>query len=105
VLDHDDDILWFQVYHGSELVTEYCNRGGPRTKVRKLVEALGGSALRVWWLLKRPYIAQIYRHAALSQVFGFPEECLLGYEYIHRGERTDDMNEGMLRHITRDGPV
>ncbi len=103
VLNHDDDVLWFQLYRRSELLTEYSSTGGPATNIRKLVDALGGSALRVWWLLKRPFVFQIHRHQALNRIFRFPEASLLGYTYVHRGERTDDMNEATMLLQTRGG--
>ena len=66
VLDHDDDLLGFQLYEGATLVAEYANRGGPRTGVRALCRALGrpGAALAVWLLLRRPFLFQVCRDAA-----------------------------------------
>lgn len=98
VLDHDDDVLWFQLYDGKDLVTEYCNQNGPTTDIRALARSLtdGRSRLRLWYILRRPYVFQVNRHIALNKLFGFPEASILGYEYIHRGERTDDMTGGQL---------
>ena len=61
------------------------------------------SWFRLWYILHRPFIAQISRHMALNMVFGFPEACILGYEYLHRGERTGDMAKGQLVHVERQG--
>jgi hypothetical protein len=101
VLDHDDDALWFQLYDGNDLVAEYCNQKGPRTNIGALAAKLtaGRFRVRLWYLLHRPYVTQIYRHIGLNKLFGFPEANILGYEYVHRGERTDDMPHGELVRI------
>lgn len=105
VLDHDDDLLWFQLFRQNELLAEYANVAGPPTNVTALATTLATkwSWFRLWFILRRPFIAQISRHVALNKVFGFPEACILGYEYLHRGERTDDMAKGQLVHIEGQG--
>ena len=89
VLNHDDDILWFQLYDRGQLVAEYANRGGPRTNVRALCAALGRPAqtLRVWFLLARPFVCQLTRHARLVQALGLPEAAVgTGCTYIDQDE-------------------
>jgi hypothetical protein len=101
VLNHDDDVLWFQLYDGDRLVAEYCNQQRPVTDIAGLAESLTGgrSRLQLRYLLRRPYLFQIDRHIALNKLFGFPEASILGYGYIHRGERSDDMAGGQLVHV------
>jgi hypothetical protein len=103
VLDHDDDVLWFQLYDRDELVAEYCNRIGPRPRARAMARALGCASawLKLWFVLRRPYVTQIYRHIAINDIAGFPEATILGYRYIDRGERTDDMAAGKLVKLPR----
>lgn len=103
VLNHDDDILWFQLYRRDVLVAEYASEGGPRTAVRAMGRTLGcpSAALRLWYVLHRPYVFQIDRHEALNRIIGFPEATLLGFTYIDRGERTDDMSQGRIIRLSR----
>ncbi len=89
VLNHDDDILWFQLYSDGELVSEYANRGGPRTDVRALVSALNPSASRVqvWIALKRPFLFQLWRHGRLARLLGLPSSSVgAGFNDLHNGE-------------------
>jgi len=106
VLNHDDDILWFQVYHGSELVAEYCNRGGPWTKVEALCGIWGANASRlsVWLALHRPYLFQVWRHEKLVRLLGLPIASVgSGYNYITRGELPYDTQTDQLIQVRRTG--
>jgi hypothetical protein len=90
VLNHDDDILWFQLYDGADLVAEYANRGGPATNVRALCRTLGRpeAVLRVWLLLRLPFVFQIGRHQRLARGLGLSEAAVgFGFRYLDRGER------------------
>ena len=89
VLNHDDDILWLQLYVRDDLVAEYANRGGPRTDVRALCRALGrpGDVLRVWALLHLPFLFQVWRHERLARRLGLPRAAVgFGFSYLSRGE-------------------
>jgi hypothetical protein len=89
VLNHDDSVLWFQVYQDSNLLAEYASKDGPRTDIRALCHALNRSEawLQVWFTLRRPYIFETNRHAALVRIFGIPEAAVgFGWTYIERGE-------------------
>jgi hypothetical protein len=74
VLDHDDDLLWFQLYDRDALVAEYANRGGPRTDVRALCRVLGrpGAVLAVWLLLHGPSFSRSRVTAGWRTGSGFP---------------------------------
>lgn len=102
VLNHDDDILWFQLYDGPDLVAEYANRGGPKTKVTALCRALGNPSgiVRAWFLLHRPFLFQFTRHQQLARLLGLPEGSVgSGYTYISRGEMPVGVEQGRLVQI------
>jgi hypothetical protein len=104
VLNHDDSILWFQLYRGDELVAEYANvPQAPRTRVRALCETLGArSRFRVWWTLKRPYLFQVERHRRLTELLGLPSASVAaGFNYVSQGEIPDGIEP---HHIERTGP-
>lgn len=89
VLNHDDSVLWLQLYQDSELLAEYASKGGPRTDVGGLCRALNRPEAwwRTWWTLARPYVFETNRHAALVRIFGMPHVAVgFGFEYIRRGE-------------------
>jgi hypothetical protein len=89
VLNHDDDVLWFQLFHGQELVSEYASSGGPRTRVADLCRILGHAAATpvVWSILRVPMILEIFRHRFLAKKLGLPLASVgSGFDYIARGE-------------------
>lgn len=102
VLNHDDDLLWFQAYRDGELVAEYANRGGPVTRVRDLCTALGRPhrALQVWFVLRRPFVFQVSRHAHLVRALGLPDAAVgTGFDYIDRGELPAGVSEDRLQRV------
>ena len=106
VLDHDDDLLWFQLYDRAALVAEYANRGGPRTDVRALCRVLGrpGAAVAVWLLLRRPFLFQIWPHRKLARRLGLPEASVgSGFDYIARGEMPAGLAPDRLLRLPRGG--
>ena len=89
VLNHDDDILWFQLYSDGDLVSEYANRGGPRTDIRAMVSALNPSAsgFQVWIALNRPFLFQVWRHERLARLLGLPPSSVgSGFNHLQVGE-------------------
>ena len=89
VLNHDDSILWFQLYDRSELISEYANRDGPRRNIGALVSALNPSAskLKVWYTLFRPYIFQVWRHEELARQLHLPWSSVgLGFNDLNDGD-------------------
>lgn len=102
VLNHDDDILWFQLYERGELVAEYANQGGPPTRVGALCRALGrrAQAIRVWLLLKRPFLFQVNRHAHLVRALGLPDAAVgTGFNYIERNEPPEDVDPARIQRV------
>jgi hypothetical protein len=89
VLNHDDDVLWFQLYRGSDLVAEFATRDGPVTRVRELCRALGRPAVAplVWLILRAPLVFEVFRHQLLARRLGLPLASVgAGFTYIARGE-------------------
>jgi hypothetical protein len=89
VLNHDDDVLWFQLYERDNLVAEYANAGGPRTKVGDLCRTLGrgDENLWVWLVLHRPFLFQVSRHKQLARRLQLPKASVgFGYDALARGE-------------------
>ena len=106
VLNHDDDILWFQLYEQSELVAEYANRGGPRTNVRALCRVFGrpGEIVPLWLLLRRPFLFQVNRHQRLARRLGLPEASVgTGFNYLSRSELPAGVTLDQLIHVRGTG--
>ena len=102
VLNHDDDVLWFQLYAGANLVAEYANRGGPRTDVPALCRTLGrvGDVVAVWLLLRLPFLFQVWRHQRLVRRLGLPEAAVgFGFTYIARGEMPTGVDPARLLRV------
>lgn len=99
VLNHDDSVLWFQVYRKSSLMAEYASKGGPWTDIRALCRAMNRPAAwwRVWLALFRPFIFETHRHAALVSIFGIPDAAVgFGFTYIQKGELPPGITIGDL---------
>jgi hypothetical protein len=106
VLNHDDDVLWFQVYQRSELVAEYANRGGPSTNVRALCRLFDRpkDIIPVWLLLRRPFLFQISRHRRLARRLGLPQASVgSGFNYLSRGEVPAGATLDQLIHVRGGG--
>lgn len=104
VLNHDDDILWFQLYERSELIAEYANRDGPGTSARAVCRAFGRMSrlIPVWLALHRPYLFQVSRHARVVTLLGLsPFAVGTGYNYLQKGERPAGLEEADLIHVGR----
>jgi hypothetical protein len=102
VLNHDDDILWLQLYRRGDLVAEYANRGGPSTNVRDLCRTLGRPqrALQVWFTLRRPYVFQVSRHSRLVELLDLPSEAVAtGFTYLEQGELPPGLSEDRLQRV------
>jgi hypothetical protein len=105
VLNHDDDLLWFQVYDHSELVAEYANRGGPRTNVHALCRVFNRpkdtkNIIAVWLLLRRPFLFQVNRHRRLARRLGLPEASVgSGFDYLSRGEVPPGVTLDQVIHV------
>jgi hypothetical protein len=107
VLNHDDSILWYQLYLSGELVDEYNSApgyfetedeeaamAGPEGgDAKKLCNAFGSNAIKaVDKILKTPsaadggYVFEIERHMNLARTLGIPRFAAGGFKQISEGE-------------------
>ena len=111
VLNHDDDILWYQLYVAGKLVDEYDSTPGyfdPSAKpsvpaggnAALLYSAFGaGGVVAVESVLRKPsyghggYASAHDRHADLVQALGLPEYVVgVAYASFERGEFPDGLS-------------
>lgn len=119
VLNHDDDILWYQLYLDGELADEYDSTPGyfdsdatapsaPRGgDARKLCEAFGASDVDALEKVLRgsitdsDYVFAIQRHDELVRLLGISSFAVGGgYDYISRGEMPGGLAEEELLKVT-----
>jgi hypothetical protein len=110
VLDHDDDILWYQLYENGELTDEYDSTPGyfdssaepsppAGGKAERLCAAFGASDVgAVEAVLRKSsfdddgYVFAHERHADLVRALGLPEFAVLkAYASFERGEYPDGL--------------
>jgi hypothetical protein len=114
-LNHDDDILWYQLYLSGQLADEYdscpgyfddsAEPSGPAGgDAQKLCDAFGASdAAKVERILRKSAIDQdgyafaVERHMDLTRVLGIPSSAAgTGYRSIIDGELPDGIEEDDL---------
>jgi hypothetical protein len=119
LLNHDDDILWYQLYLSGELTDEYdsspgyfdssADPTGPAGgDARKLCTAFGASCVaEVERILRRSsfdedgYAFAVERHADLARALGIPSFSVgAGYRYVAEGELPDGLDEHDLTRVT-----
>ena len=104
VMNHDDSILWYQLYLSGELLDEYnsapgyfetedeeaASAGPEGGDAKKLCNAFGSNAVKeVDKILKTPsaadggYTFEIERHMDLASALGIPEFGAGGFKQIH----------------------
>lgn len=105
VLNHDDDIFWYQLYENGQLADEYdscpdyfCTGDGPSEpaggNASKLCELMGGSDPSIVESILRNasyqddgYLFALERHQDLAAALGIPAFSVgLGYDYLSAGE-------------------
>lgn len=115
VLNHDDDILWYQLYLDGELADEYDSTPGyfdsdatmPSTPkggdARSLCNAFGANDIegveRVLRssILDGDYVFATQRHDDLASLLGIPSFAIgCGYSHIDGGEMPDGLEEDEL---------
>jgi hypothetical protein len=117
VLNHDDDILWYQLYLTGELADEYDSTPGyfdPSAEpsapaggdAQKLCTAFGvNNTAEVESVLRKSsfddggYTFEIERHADLARALGIPAFCVAaGFRYVSDGELPEGLaEEDLLR--------
>jgi len=118
VLNHDDDILWYQLYLSGELVDEYNSApgyfetedeeaamAGPEGgDAERLCAAFGSNAIaEVEAILRKPgadadgYVFAVERHGDLAAALGIPSFGVgAGFGTISSGELPEDWNANEL---------
>lgn len=106
VLNHDDDVLWFQLFQKGDLISEYANRGGPPTMIGPMCQVFGVGEKRfqVWITLKRPFLFQVSRHLRLATLLGLPISSVAsGFNYVERGELPPSATADRLHRVRPTG--
>lgn len=117
VLNHDDDILWYQLHVNGELVDEYNSfpnyfdlnlsansivPAGGDAKQLCLTFGAGDSAVVETILRKSPlekggYVFAFQRHQDLVRELNLPDFAVgLGFKYIDRGDLPGELSNGHL---------
>ena len=114
VLNHDDDILWYQLFLSGALADEYDSSPGYFDSVaepsvpaggdaQKLCSAFGGDVARVESILRKSsfeeggYAFAVERHAALARALGIPSFGVgAGFGYVSQGELPEGLDEDAL---------
>lgn len=115
VLNHDDDIFWYQLHQSGELADEYDSSPGyfdeeeePSAPAggdaQKLCSAFGSSAVaEVESILRKSsfdedgYTFEFERHTDLVRALGIPSFGVgAGFEYVSRGELPEGLDEDSL---------
>ncbi len=119
VLNHDDDILWYQLYQSGKLADEYDSSPGyfdPMAEpsapaggdARKLCGAFGASnvaevesVLRKSAFEEDGYTFAIEQHTDLARALGLPS-CAVGagFRYVADGELPEGLEEADLVRVT-----
>jgi hypothetical protein len=119
ILNHDDDILWYQLYLSGGLADEYDSTPGyfdPSAEpsgpaggdARKLCDAFGASdvaaverALRRSSFDEDGYAFAVERHADLAHSLGIPSFAVgAGYRDVVEGELPDGLDEHDVIRVT-----
>jgi hypothetical protein len=119
VLNHDDDVLWFQLHHAGKLLDEYDSYPGfsdgdnsntqPRGgNARALCDAFGSSnyaeverVLRKTSLDDDGYTFAVERHDELARALNLPSFGVgAGFNYIEEGELPDGLDLTDLLRVT-----
>jgi len=115
VLNHDDDIFWYQLYLSGELADEYDSSPGyfdPSAEpsapaggdAQKLCSAFAGASVaEVESILRKSsfdedgYTFAVDRHTDLTRALGIPSFAVgAGFRYVSDGELPDGLDEQSL---------
>lgn len=118
VLNHDDDIFWYQLYLSGELADEYdsspsyfdssAEPSGPAGgDAQKLCTAFGSSAVAEVERILRDsggYTFAVERHADLARALGIPSFGVgAGYGYVSGGELPEGLHEADIVRVGEAG--
>jgi hypothetical protein len=107
VLNHDDDILWYQLHQSGELTDEYNSdpnyfvgghsdpSGGDAVKLCSAFGTEQGSETKMAEILRGQYVFAIERHQELVNALGISQLAVgVGYNYMVSGDMDDDVVPG-----------
>lgn len=110
VLNHDDDILFFQLFQNGHVTDEYDST--PGYFEGDVSEPTGGNAanlavvfdaedqLAIERVLRGEYAFAVHRHQALAEALKLPECSVgFGYKYLDEGELPEGLTEDDLIRI------
>jgi len=109
VLNHDDDILWYQLHQDGQLKDEY-NSAPDYFGASASSEPTGGDAAalcaafgvpdvadRVESILREDYLFALERHQDLTDALGLPDLAIGGgYRYIESGDAPPGLEQSRL---------
>ena len=115
VLNHDDDIFWYQLHHRGELLDEYDSSPGYFDSAAEPSPPIGGNAqllcsvfgasdvAKVESILRKSffepggYAFAVQRHMDLASALGMPSFGVgLGYNYVANGDLPQGLTEADL---------
>ena len=116
VLNHDDDILWYQLHHNGELQDEYNSSPDYFEDVEETSGPSGGNAERLCRAFgsrkiaevksilensgENAYVFAVERHEHLVRALGIPLFSVgKGYSYIADGEVPEGLSEEQLMRV------
>ena len=118
VLNHDDDILWYQLHTNGQLIDQYDSSpgyfdggeeepSGPEGGDARKLCAFGSqnvaaveAILRKTRLQEGGYVFAYERHAALVEALGIPAFAVgMGFGYVEGGELPPDLEESDLLRV------
>lgn len=115
VLNHDDDVLFYQLFDGGSLADEYCSAPGYFSgddasisggDAQKLCSAFGASSAEAVSLILHPpedsdgYTFAFEQHKALVRALNISDYSIgAGFNYISEGELPGDLTEDSLLRI------
>jgi hypothetical protein len=111
VLNHDDDVLYFELYVNGDKIDEYNSSPAFFDESAEADEPIGGNAQqlcnvfgaadpeKVEVALRGEYVFAYERHRDLAVALGLPMYCVgLGYNYVSEGNLPPDAPDGEYIH-------
>ena len=111
VLNHDDDVLYFELYENGEKIDEYNSSPAFFNESAESDEPTGGNAAllstifgasdqgKVEAALRGDYVFAFERHRDLALALGLPMYSVgLGYNYVSEGDLPPDAPDGEYKH-------
>jgi hypothetical protein len=111
VLNHDDDVLYFELYENGNKIDEYNSSPAFFDESAESDEPIGGNAAqlckvfgaadptKVEVALRGDYVFAFERHRDLAVALGLPMYSVgIGYNYVSEGDLPPDTPDGEYKH-------